>query len=112
MTVDAAQREWEQRLKLPAAMSAGLGGLLILVGGFLPSTLNEGPQVGVLQALTPAIGGEVEAAVSPQIEILAYEQEQFGTLLAGAAFTAIGLICMGIALLYLYRRVAIGRGTV
>jgi hypothetical protein len=103
VTIDAAQREWEQRLRLPAAVCAVLAAVLTLAGTLVLTTLPAQPSVGVLQALSPAFEGELDAEVNPRVGVLEYRDEHFGTLLLGSAMTAIGMLALAVALLYLYR---------
>jgi hypothetical protein len=103
VTLEPAQRDFEQRMRLPAAVAAGLAGVLSLVGAFVGTTIPAPPEVGVLEALTPAFEGQEAAPVSPRIGVLEFEQDHFGTLLTSQALTSLGLLCMAVALLYLFR---------
>ncbi|HEU4655965.1 MAG TPA: hypothetical protein VFR97_00485 [Capillimicrobium sp.] len=106
MAIDAEQREWEQRLRVPAAVCAVLAGVLTLVGSFILTTLPSAPAIGVLQALTPAFEGRPDATDNPRAAIVEWRDDNMGTLLLSSVFTALGLLCMGVVLLYLYRATA------
>lgn len=106
MTIDAQQREWEQRLRVPAAVCAALAAVLTLAGTFILTTLPAQPDIGVLQALSPAFEGQTDAAVNPRAAVLEYRDANLGTTSIASIMTAIGLLCMGVALLYLYRATA------
>jgi hypothetical protein len=98
------QLGWEAKWGRWAGIAAGLGGILMLLGGFITRTqiMADYPSVGPLQAIAPAINGQVSATVSPGTRAIQFLDDRAFGLIAMSVVTGIGTILTGLALVYLY----------
>jgi hypothetical protein len=95
---------WEEERRRPAAAAAAVGGILTLAGGFVAlSASRDLPNVGVLQALTPALNGQVDSTTSPRTVIAQFLADHTLVLTLAGVLSAIGAIGAGYALLFLLR---------
>jgi hypothetical protein len=94
----AFESQRRARLGVPALA----GGVLYLLGGItISATLKSLPTVGVVQALTPALRGEVNPAVSPgAAEVRFISHHAFG-LIAGNLLQAISIVALVLVLLFI-----------
>jgi hypothetical protein len=106
-TTDANVQEalaWEARHRRPAAVAAAIGGIATLAGAlYATSAYNDQPSIGELQALTPALQGQVEPAVNPRTEVAQFLADNLGSLLLVGIISAIGTLGAGYALYFLFR---------
>ena len=106
--VDAATREetlaWEAQRRTPAAVASALAGVLTLGGQIYLQTqvTSDFPTVGVVQALTPALEGRVDAPVNPGTAGIEFLNSKAGEIIATSVVGAIGTLLAGFALLYLW----------
>jgi len=83
-------RESVRRSRL--AVPALAGGVLYLLSGIIiSSTLNNGPTVGLLQGLSPALHGEANPPVSPRAAEVKFTSHQAFGLIAGSTLAAIAI---------------------
>ncbi len=101
----AQQLAWERRLAPAAAVAAVLGGVLTLGGNIFAQTAayKDVPVIGELQALTPALEGQVEPAVNPRTTLAQFFADHGGTIIFAGVLTALGALAVGCTLLYLFR---------
>ncbi len=93
-------KESERRNRL--AVPALAGGVLYLLGSIIiAGTLNGAPTVGLLQALSPALSGVANPAVSPRTaEVKFVSHHAFG-LIAGSVLSGLAVITLTLVLLLL-----------
>jgi len=93
-------RESARRTRL--AVPAFAGGVLYLLSGIIiASTLKGAPTVGLLEGITPAIGGVASPSVSPRAaEVKFISHHAFG-LIAGSALAAVAIGVLTLILLML-----------
>jgi hypothetical protein len=107
--VDAATREetlaWEAPRRTPAAVASALAGVLTLGGQIYLQTqvTSDFPTVGVVQALTPALEGRVDAPVNPGTAGIECLNSKAGAIIATSVVTSIGTLLAGFAVLYLWQ---------
>lgn len=94
------ETNWRSRLGVPAVA----GGFLYLIGAvIISSALNGAPTVGLLQAISPAIKGEVRPARSPRANEVIYISHHAFSLIAGSVLSAISLLALTAVLVVLVR---------
>ncbi len=99
------QLEWERSRRVIAAVSAALAGVLVLAPLLYAdfATRDDRPVIGVLQALTPALEGRMDAEVNPRTAVARFLVDHSTPLIVAGVLSAIGSIALGVTLLYLYR---------
>lgn len=91
---------WRSRLGVPAVA----GGFLYLIGAvIISSALGGAPTVGLLQAISPAIKGEVRPVRSPRADEVIYISHHAFSLIAGSVLSAISLLALTAVLVVLVR---------
>jgi hypothetical protein len=98
------QLAWEAKWGRWAGIAAALGGILMLLGGFITRTqiMADYPSVGPLQAIAPALNGQASAQVSPGTKAIEFLDDRAFGLIAMSVVTGIGTVLTGLALVYLY----------
>lgn len=106
----ATAAEIKQRVELESARRARLavpavaGGVLYLLSGIiLNATLKELPSVGIVQALSPALNGEADPAVSPRAAEVRYLDHHTVGVISGSVLSAIAVAALTLVLLFLAR---------
>jgi hypothetical protein len=95
---------WEEANRRPAAAAAAVGGIFTLAGGIVALLSSRDlPNVGVVQALTPALNGQVDSTTSPRTVIAQFLADHTFVLTLAGVLSAIGAIGAGYALLFLLR---------
>lgn len=95
---------WEQEHRRPAAIAAAVAGILTLAGGLYQVVfLGDAPNVGVIQAMTPALDGQVDVSPSPRTAFAQFLADHFGQLVIAGVLTAVGALASGYALWFLMR---------
>jgi hypothetical protein len=99
------QLAWEAKWRVHAAAAAVGAGVLTLGGGLYSQTQISGdfPTVGELQALTPALQGQIASDVNPGSAGVEYLSSKAGELIATSVVMGIGTVLAGFVLLYLFR---------
>ena len=97
------QLAWEAERRPRAIAAAVVAAALVLGGGIYASVAasRDFPQVGLIQAVTPALQGRPSAAVDPHVAAARFFHDNAAQLTAGAAISALGTLAMAYALLYL-----------
>jgi hypothetical protein len=97
---------WRARLGVPAVA----GGFLYLIGAvIIGSALSGAPTVGLLQAISPAIKGEVRPARSPRADEVIYVSHHAFGLIAGSMLSAVSLLAITAVLFVLVKATAFRR---
>ena len=92
----------ETYLRGRLAVPAFAGGFLYLLSTIIiTSTLNGAPKVGLVQALTPALSGEADPAVSPRAQEVKFASRHAFALIAGGTLAAIAIAALTLILLLL-----------
>jgi hypothetical protein len=95
---------WEGLNRGKAAIAAGVAAVFTIGGGlYHQAVFSDLPVIGVLQALTPALDGRADSAVSPRTVIAQFLADHLGTIMVAAVLTAIGALAAGYALWFLLR---------
>ena len=93
-------RETDRRTTL--GVPAFAGGILYLLSGIVTySTLNGAPKVGLLQALSPALSGVANPAVSPRAAEVKFISHHTYALIAGSVMAALAIGALTLVLLVL-----------
>ncbi len=102
---EQAQLDWEQRHRRTAAAATVAAGVLTLAGSFYSQTSldADAPRIGELQAIAPALSGQLEPAVNPRSVLIEYIDDKSAQFLLTNAVLGIGTLCMGVALFFLFR---------
>jgi hypothetical protein len=105
VTGERDQLAWEDRWRRPAAAAAAAAGILTLAGSYYSlSRLNaDAPEIGELQAIAPALNGQLDAAVSPRTALVQYIDDKSGEFLATNVVLGLGTLAIGLALWFLFR---------
>jgi len=94
----AFESQRRARLGVPALA----GGVLYLLGGIIVSaTLKSLPTVGVVQALTPALRGEANPAVSPGTPEVRYISHHAFGLIVGNLLQSMSVVALVLILLFI-----------
>ncbi len=102
----ASEQARRNRLAIPAFA----GGFLYLLSAIIVfSTLNNGPTVGLLQGLGPALSGVANPARSPATAELKYLSHHAFALIAGSALAALSIGALVLVLLLLLDAVVFRR---
>lgn len=100
------QLAWEAENRLKATIAAVLAGVLTLAGGIVSATAFSGfPQVGLIQALSPALSGQRAPAVDPHRPAIVFLDGRAGQFVASAVLAAIGTLATGYVLYYLFEAI-------
>ncbi len=92
----------ESHLRNRMAVPAFAGGFLYLLSAIIiTSTLNAAPTVGVVQALTPALSGQANPAVSPRAPEVKFFSHHAFALIAGSTLAGIAIAILTLILLLL-----------
>lgn len=96
----ALESGWRARLGVPAVA----GGFLYLIGTvIIGSSIGGAPTVGLLQAISPALKGEVRPARSPRADEVIYISHHAFGLIAGSLLSAISLLALSAVLFVLVK---------
>ena len=99
------QLDWESANRPKAVAAAIVGGIFVVVPTIYigASGVNaDAPAVGPVQALTPALNGQFEAAVSPRTALIEYWAHHSGPSIFAGALLALGMVGIAYVLWYLY----------
>lgn len=100
----AATLAWEDANRRKAAAAAAVAGIVTLGGGLFHQYSFKGyPTVGGLEALTPALSGQVEPAINPRTVVAQFLADHSGSLILDGALTAIAAFAAGYAIWFLMR---------
>jgi hypothetical protein len=100
------QLAWEAERRVFATVAAALAGVFTLAGAVVAQvSLANFPQVGLLQALTPALTGHTRPATDPHRPAMVFLDNHAAQLILSAALGAIGTIAAAYVLYYLYEAV-------
>jgi len=104
-TTPEGQLAWEAERRPLGAAAAVLAGIATLAGTLYVQAglLTDYPRVGLLEAITPALGGEAEGRVDPRSAGLLFLHDKSPQLIAAAVLSGLGALLAGYALYYLYR---------
>ena len=106
-TTPEQQLAWEAERRPLATAAAVVAGVTTLAGTLYiqAGILTDYPRVGLLQAIEPALNGQVAPRVDPRSGGLLFLHDKSPQLIAAAVVSAIGTLLMGYLLYYLYRAV-------
>jgi hypothetical protein len=107
--VEAASRTPEQQLAWEAerrtyAAATAIGAALAVLGGAIYTAavaFKDYPQVGLVQAITPALNGQARAAKDPHAAVAQFYDDHTAQLVVGALLSGIGALLMAYVLYYL-----------
>ena len=97
------QLAWEAERR-PRAIVAAVAAAALVLGGSIYASVaasRDFPQVGLTEAITPALQGRPSAAIDPHVAAARFFDDNAAQLTAGAAISALGTLAMAYALLYL-----------
>jgi hypothetical protein len=106
-TTPEQQLAWEAERRPIAATAAVIAGITTLAGTLYiqAGLLSDYPRVGVLEAITPALNGQADAAADPRSAGLLFLDDKAPQLIAASVVSAIGTLLIGYVLYYLFRGV-------
>lgn len=99
------QLDWERANRPKAVGAAILGGIFVVAPSLYigVSGVNaDAPNIGPLEALTPALRGQVEAEVNPRTTLIDYWAHHSGPSIAAGVMLALGMVGIGFVLWYLF----------
>ena len=99
------QLDWESSNRPKAVGAAILGGIFVVAPTIYigASGVNSNaPEIGPIQALTPALNGQFEAAVSPRTALIEYWAHHSGPAILSGVMLALGMLGIGYVLWYLF----------
>jgi hypothetical protein len=100
----ATQLEWESEKRTRLGVPAVGGGFLYLFGAvIIGSALGAAPTVGLLQGLSPALGGVAHPHESPRAPEVRYISHHAFPLIAGSVLSAIALLALTAVLFVLVK---------
>jgi hypothetical protein len=100
----AAQLEWEHEKRARLGVPAVGGGFLYLFGAvIIGSALGAAPTVGLLQGISPALGGVASPHESPRAPEVRYISHHAFPLIAGSVLSAIALLALTAVLFVLVK---------
>lgn len=98
------QLDWEARHRVGAAIAAAVAAVLSIVGGiYSQQAYRDFPYVGPLQALNPALHGQVDAKVNPGTAGIEFLDSHAASLIASRVISALGLLLTGYVAWFLFR---------
>jgi len=97
---------WEATNRTKAVIGAVVGGIFVVAPTFYigASGVNsDAPEVGPLQALTPALSGEVAAERNPRVGLIEYWADHSGPAIIAGVLLALGMVGIAFVLWYLFQ---------
>jgi hypothetical protein len=103
----AAQQtlDWESANRPKAVAAAALGGVFVVVPALyigLSGVNSDAPEVGPIQALTPALNGQVAAQTSPRTALIEYWAHHSTPAILAGVMLALSMLGIGYVLWYLF----------
>jgi hypothetical protein len=99
------QLDWERANRTKAVIAAIVGGIFVVVPTFyigLSHVNSDAPEVGPLQALTPALSGQFEAETNPRVGLIRYWADHSGPAILAGVMLALSMVGIGYVLWYLF----------
>lgn len=96
---------WEARNRTKAVAAAIVGGIFVVVPTVymgLSHVNTDAPEVGPLQALTPALTGQVAAERNPRVGLIEYWADHSGPAIIAGILLALSMVGIGYVLWYLF----------
>jgi hypothetical protein len=97
--------DWEAANRTKAAIAAAIGGVFVVVPTFyigLSGVNSDAPEVGPLQALTPALSGQFAAERNPRVGLIDYWAHHSGPAIIAGVLLALSMVGIGFVLWYLF----------
>jgi hypothetical protein len=97
--------DWEAANRTKAAIAAVVGGVFVVVPTFyigLSGVNSDAPEVGPLQALTPALSGQFAAERNPRVALIDYWANHSGPAILSGVLLALSMAGIAYVLWYLF----------
>jgi hypothetical protein len=97
--------DWEAANRTKAVAAAILGGLFVVVPTIyigLSGVNTDAPEVGPLQALTPALSGQLAAERNPRVGLIQYWADHSGPAIGAGVLLALSMVGIAFVLWYLF----------
>jgi hypothetical protein len=99
------QLDWELTNRTKAVAAAAVGGIFVIAPSVyigLSHTNADAPSVGPIEALTPALNGQVAAQVNPRETLIEYWAHHSTASIIAGAMLALSMVGIGYVLWYLF----------
>jgi hypothetical protein len=96
---------WEASNRTKAVAAAAIGGIFVVVPTVyigLSGVNSDAPEVGPLQALTPALSGQFAAERNPRVALIDYWAHHSGPAIIAGVLLALSMLGIGYVLWYLF----------
>lgn len=97
--------DWEATNRTKAVAAAIVGGVFVVVPTFyigVSGVNSDAPEVGPLQALTPALSGQFAAEQNPRVALIDYWAHHSGPAIIAGVLLALSMVGIGYVLWYLF----------
>jgi hypothetical protein len=97
--------DWEATNRTKAVIAAIIGGIFVVVPTFyigVSGVNSDAPEVGPLQALTPALSGQFAAERNPRVGLIEYWADNSGPAILAGVLLAVSMVGIAYVLWYLF----------